>query len=219
MRASATTATAAAQSIFVNAIQCGSNSDTEQFWREIALLGKGDYVRVENHGQTTVIASPYDSELAKLSRELEETSLYYGSEQDREEQRSKTIRTESIAASASPSAMARRAEYLASDASGKTLSASKDLVLEYQQKTVSIGEIDRTELPRELQSKTNRELEELVQEKLAKRKDIQQQIAELSKKRSAFIAQKRTGSSEGNTFDSAVVAAMNRQSRGFFIAN
>ena len=64
--------------IFVNAIYCGGDGAYEAGgWRQVATLGSGSYAAIDQN-RVVAIATPMDSELAKLSNELNRTYVGYG---------------------------------------------------------------------------------------------------------------------------------------------
>ena len=61
---------AASKGVVINTIQCGSMSQTTQFWEQIAGLGKGRMFRVDQSGRATKnharIVAPQDARLAEI---------------------------------------------------------------------------------------------------------------------------------------------------------
>ncbi|MDH3282706.1 MAG: VWA domain-containing protein, partial [Gammaproteobacteria bacterium] len=74
-----TLALAKQKGIVVNTIQCGRNGRALQAWQQMAQLGDGRYFQVEQAGGAVALATPFDEELAEMSRKLDDTRLYYGS--------------------------------------------------------------------------------------------------------------------------------------------
>ena len=104
--------------IVVNTIQCGSMAGTEPIWREMALLAEGEYFQVAQNGSAVRYTTPYDEEIAALSRELDDTRVYYGSREDLEHHRDRNDKAKEIYESADVSAVAQRA-YFNNNAAGK----------------------------------------------------------------------------------------------------
>lgn len=69
------TADAAKRGIFINAIRCGSDAETEKIWLDIAKRGGGAYFSLAQNGGTIDIATPYDDEMIKLGAALELTTV------------------------------------------------------------------------------------------------------------------------------------------------
>ena len=104
-------ASAAEKGIIVNTIQCGDMPMTIDPWTQIASLGHGIYFQVEQAGGAVAYTTPYDVEIASLSAKLDNTRLYYGSEEDKERMAAKVAATDKLHASASVASRARRAEF------------------------------------------------------------------------------------------------------------
>ena len=77
--------------------------------------------------------------------------------------------------------------------------------------------VDKRTLPSTLQEKSNKEILAYVKEKKAERQKIRQKIAELSKKRSAFIQKKQSEESGEKSLGSVIIATLHRQAakKGF----
>ncbi|MBL1320105.1 MAG: VWA domain-containing protein, partial [Methylophaga sp.] len=105
--------------IIINTIQAGQDSATTANWQQMASLANGDYFQVEQSGNAIAIATPFDKKMAALSKELDDTRLYYGDREQKEKQASKLVATAKLHALASDESRARRAEFNSTD-SGKT---------------------------------------------------------------------------------------------------
>src|SRR5262249_36879721 len=80
---------AAKAGIIINTIQCGNFAQTVSFWQGIARMSEGEYVQIDQSGGMTAIATPVDSELARLSMELSRTVVPYGDSAKQSEVRTK----------------------------------------------------------------------------------------------------------------------------------
>ncbi len=71
---------ARARDITVNTVQAGSARDTERYWREIAQMGRGEYMSIpQDGGKIVVIETPYDREIIELQGRINRTVVPYGS--------------------------------------------------------------------------------------------------------------------------------------------
>ena len=71
---------ARARDIIVNTVQAGGARDTERYWREIAQMGRGEYMMIpQDGGKIVVIESPYDREIIELQGRIGRTVVPYGS--------------------------------------------------------------------------------------------------------------------------------------------
>ncbi len=65
--------------IIINTVQCGNDRQTQDIWERICRLAEGRYVQIDaNGGSVLTVATPYDSELAKINGELAGSALTYG---------------------------------------------------------------------------------------------------------------------------------------------
>ena len=179
--------TAAKAGLIVNTIQCGNHGATEPIWNDIAGRAEGRYFRVEQSGGAILASTPFDKELAELSRELEGTRLYYGSAEVLAESKEREEVAKKIHAGAPLGARARRAVFAASEAGEPALLGKQELVKDAAEGRVKLGELEKNELPSEMQGMTSKEQQKFVFEKLAKRKKIQAQIKAIAAKRQALI--------------------------------
>ena len=71
---------ARARDITVNTVQAGGARDTERYWREIAQMGRGEYMMIpQDGGKIVVIETPYDREIIELQGRIGRTVVPYGS--------------------------------------------------------------------------------------------------------------------------------------------
>ena len=77
-------AAAKKKGIVINTIQCGEIPTTTGPWTQIASLGHGKFFQVEQAGSAVALATPYDAEIAELSAMLDDTRLYFGTEEEKE---------------------------------------------------------------------------------------------------------------------------------------
>ena len=173
--------------IIVNAIQCGNDGSATSFWKQIAQLGKGEFFQVEQNGGAVAVSTPYDEQIATLSRELDGTRLYYGDKSVKEEKRQKRAATELFNRSASSSSIARKAEFNTSKSGKHNFVGKNELVDAISSGDVSLESITQDELPEELQSLGRDEQDKVIKEKALKREELKSKIAELSKKRGDYV--------------------------------
>ncbi|MEJ2037428.1 MAG: VWA domain-containing protein [Desulfosarcinaceae bacterium] len=181
---------AAGRGIVINTIQCGDLAETTPVWKEIARLGEGEYFHVAQSGSAVLYDTPFDEKIAGLSKELDDTRIYYGSAAEMAESESRRKTADSIYASAKPAAVAQRTVFNASAAGKKNFSGSQELVQDVTSGQVDVSRIEKSELPEELQKMKPADLKRLIAERSEKRKVLQTQIGELSKKRQAYIQAK-----------------------------
>ena len=183
-------ASAAEKGIIVNTIQCGDMPMTIDPWTQIASLGHGIYFQVEQAGGAVAYTTPYDVEIASLSAKLDNTRLYYGSEEDKERMAAKVAATDKLHASASVASRARRAEFNSSVGGRANLLGENELVDAIASGTVSLEDIDEDALPEAIRPMTPPEQKAYVASLAEERGDLQRQIAALSTDRRGYLSKK-----------------------------
>ena len=201
---------AAERGITLNTIQCGNLPDTSGVWQQIAKLGKGRYVAIQQDGAMVALATPMDEDLSRLNRELAATALPYGDEGQQEEIREKLRRSLSAAAPAAAS----RLSYLAK-AGGKLNSGRRDLVDAVKDGLVDLDPLPADEqLPAEMKGMSDTKQQSYVQQRIAERDKIQEEIAALGRKRDAWVrteSERLAREGRGDGFDQEVLEAIRSQ--------
>jgi hypothetical protein len=181
---------ARAQSIRINAVQCGQNAATTAAWQKIAGLGQGSYFQVGQAGSAVAIATPYDERLAKLSAELDATRLYYGSAADKARQERKLQASDRLRADASVTSRARRAAFNASESGKTNLLGDKELVDAVASGRVDLGSIAREELPAPMQAMPAAEQKALIEQSAKRRAALTTEVQELAQRRAGYLQEK-----------------------------
>lgn len=197
--------------IIINTIQCGTYAETTPVWREIAQLSEGSFVQIGQTGDVQVIATPHDDELMRLNQALNATVLPYGAERQQRMVADKLRRSE-----AAVPASVDRAGVLAKSQPGRAVTGRGDLVADFAAGDVDEGYLaaaPEAELPpgwAALAPEARRtKLEELSRERAA----LQQQIAELAKKRQAWLDEHRRANAKAyrDSFDEQVSQIVREQ--------
>lgn len=199
---------AAKRGIIVNAIRCGDNADTEKVWLDIAKRGLGTYLSLPQDGGTISIPTPYDVPMSKLSDELENTTVAFRGKEARQSLSSVYNST------AAPAAKAERGAFNAKSA---------QIYGDFDVTTAIVNgrdakSIKNNELPEKLAKMPEKERVAYLNNQVAKRKQVQIQMAVLEKKRAAYIKAelaKRGDSKSG--FDQQMLETFRKQAvtRGF----
>lgn len=162
--------------IRVNAIQCGNGPETLRLWQQIAQLGNGAYLQVAQDGAAVAIATPYDDKLARLSAELDDTRLYYGSKSERTERAKHLAESEAVRDAAPAPVLARRATFGVSASGKAALLGDKELVDGVSSGSVELDDIAPEALPEPLQGLTRDAQRQVITEQAERRAELQQQI-------------------------------------------
>lgn len=176
--------------IRVNAIQCGKASETRALWQQIAQLGDGAFFDVAQDGAAVAIATPYDKELARLSTELDETRLYYGTPTERAKRTEQLAKAEAVRDAAPATALARRATFTAS-ASGKAARlADKELVEAVAAGRVDLDSVAPGQLPEPLQGLAKQDQKRVLAELAERRAALRQRIEDAAQARTDYLRQR-----------------------------
>ena len=184
-------ASAFEKGIIVNAIQCGEMPATIDPWQQIASLGHGSYLQVEQAGGAVAYSTPYDAEIAALSAKLDDTRLYFGTEEDKSVMRAKVAATDKLRASATVSALASRGAFNASVAGKRNRVGDKDIVEEVVVAgSISLDDIEMEMLPEALKPMAPAERQAVLVGLAEDRNELQRQIRDLADERGRYIAKK-----------------------------
>lgn len=194
-----------AMGIRVNAIQAGNDASTARIWRDIAQNGGGEYFAIAQNGGVQAVATPYDDELAKLGDEVGNDVVVFGRTSVRAAAVA-DISSSALSIAAAP-AMAKADRAINKSINSKAYN-KQDVIQAIENKEVVLDAIKTEELPPEMQVMSLEERGKFVEQKIAQRKETKGKIAELAKKRAAYLAEKEKGS---DGFDAAVSKSLGKQ--------
>jgi len=203
---------AAARGIVVNTIQAGTDSNTTQEWRQIAMLSQGKYFQVEQSGSALAVSSPFDEKIAALSRELDDTRVFYGDADKQRELANKSAATEKLHAGGSVGSQVKRAMFNASAAGEKNLIGDSELVDAVSNGHVDLAAIAPEALPAPMRGMSKDEQAKVIKEKADTRARLNNEIQALGKQRNEYIAadlKKRAGSAD--SLDDKIYATVKAQ--------
>jgi len=195
--------------ITINTIFCGDiRQGMKTGWKEGADLGGGDYMTIDHNKEIVYIETPYDSQIIILNKKLNDTYVYYGNKgvvkyrsQKREDENAEKMSTTAIVTRGG------------SKSSSLYENSSWDLVDASKNKAVDYDNIKKSTLPKKLQSKSNNEIKEYVEEKRKERSQIQREIQELTSKRKKYVVKAKSGKSNDNELESALINAIKKQAK------
>ena len=185
-----TLASARKHGIVVNSIQCGSNRSATVKWEQIARLGGGRYFQVEQAGSAVAIATPYDNEIASLSKQLDQTRLYYGSKSEKEKQRRKVAAADKLHAGASVESRARRAAFNASESGRTNFLGQGELVDDVTSGRLDLDSIKKDQLPEPMQALAPAARRALVEDTARRRSELSGKIESLTRQRASYLQEK-----------------------------
>lgn len=202
---------AAKAGIIINTIQCGAIAQTTPVWQDIAARGGGAYVQIDQSGGMTGITTPVDSELSRLSTELQRTVVPYGKASTQNEVRSKVAAAERADADRVVYLNVDRAEFGAKI----VVTGEGELIWDVVNRKVKLEEIPDSDLPVLLKEMTIEQRTKFVSEQFAKRKELQIKVDELATQRDVHVkaAMDRLGASSRDSFDAKVAEIIQAQAR------
>jgi len=207
-----TMAAAVKKGIVVNAIQSGQNQETTTGWQQIAQLGQGRYFQVAQAGDGVAIATPFDKKIAVLSEKLDHTRLYYGDAEEKEKQRSKVAASDKLHATSSFASRARRAAFNSSESGEANFLGKGELVDDVASGRVELADIEQDQLPEAMKAMAPVQQKALIEETARRRDELQQQIGDLSEKRSGFLKKKvEEAGGAGDSLDEKIYSAVREQ--------
>lgn len=200
---------AAKRDIVINTVQCGSERTTTPVWQEIARLAEGTYVALEQSGGMNAVATPFDSEVANLSKEMGKTAIVYGSAS------SQRVAKEKVAsAAAAPESVSADRAYFNFKSGGKAIQGKGDMVSDMKDGSVDIAKISEAELPEEMKGMDAAGRKAYVEKQAGLRAELNAKLEGVLRQRADFIeAEKKRleASGKGDAFDLKVNEMINSQ--------
>jgi len=210
-----TIALAKSRGIVINTIQAGNNKKTGKRWNQIAQIGGGQFFEVGQNGSAVAIATPFDKKLAKLSRELDDTRLYYGTKKERAKQQKKVEASDKLHASASIESRARRATFNSSKSGKTNFLGKQELIDDIASGRVDLDKIEAEKLPDAIQAMAPVEQKAEIKKKAQKRDELQRQIGALAKQRSSYLSdQVEKNGGAKDSLDRKIFEAVKEQAKG-----
>jgi Mg-chelatase subunit ChlD len=199
--------------ITVNAVQAGRARDTERVWTEIAQMGNGRYIPIpQDGGHLVVIETPWDTEILELQGEINGTVIPYGPRRQRSSVEDK-VKQLAAAPRAVASEMAGYLSRYAKQAPGAAITGAGDLVADVSSGRQKLGMIKDDDLPDRLRTMPPAERQALIEQQTAKRKALNERMADLVKKRDRYVAEQRSKAPArpADSFDRAVEETLRAQ--------
>ncbi|MFL5753258.1 MAG: vWA domain-containing protein [Bacteroidia bacterium] len=201
--------------IILNAILMGNDPTAKVIWKEIANCSQGEFMQVDMNANNLTVLTPYDQQIAKLSAEMDQTRIYYGSEEYKQKNETKQVQSTKIIESTSASTVARRAEYNITTSSGNTAYyGTNELVNDYKAGKIQIAKVKADQLPPEIARLDAQKKKEYLDKMVAKRDSIDKNMKILVDKRRAYVEQelaKKEKSEVEGSFDNQVYENVKKQ--------
>ena len=134
--------------------------------------------------------SPFDDDIARLSAELDETRLFFGDADTKEEMDRKVAATSKLHALASPASRARRATYNVSAAGASNLWGENELIDALEAGRVDLDSLDPDALPAPMQAMAPEEQQRFIERTATRRAELEAEISGLVTQRAAYLERK-----------------------------
>ncbi len=205
---------ASGRGIVVNTIQAGSDGDTRASWQQIASLAGGAYFEVGQGGSAVAVVTPFDESIAALSRELDDSRMFFGTADTREAMAVKQAAAEKVHAAASPAAQAKRAQFNTSAAGASNLLGESELVDAISTGKIKLADVPTANLPAPLVAMDADERVKAIEETAERRREIKAEIGRLSSQRQAHIETNlAAATSSTESLDYQVFSTVKEQSK------
>ena len=187
------------KNITINTIQIGDQQQTAFHWQSIATLSQGRYFQVEHTETSIALATPFDQEIADLSKQLDETRIYYGKPSIRKHNNKKRKITEKIYRHASASALAKRLEFNTSVSGIRNFTGENELIQDIESGKIQLDDLVAEQLPQSLASMSETQRTQSIKGTMEKRQKLEEHLRKLSRERQEFI-QKQVKNTAENSY-------------------
>ena len=203
---------AASKGITINTIKLGNSCrEAIPHFKSMASCTNGEFLMLDQNAKDYVIATPYDFEINQLSRNIDDTRMYYGSSEEREYNYSKKVKSLAVYDSGSATANSARSEYKQSKAGQNAIYGTQEIINDYDKGELELEKLKDDKLPKELKGKSIAEKEHLIKELSNKRKGDNKKLKALLIKKREFIAKKVSESNGKLSFSKEVLKVMKAQ--------
>ena len=195
--------------ITVNTIFCGDyDQGVSGMWEDGAVYGNGDYMTINHNKNIVHIVTPYDNDIIILNKRLNKTYIHYGSagyskytNQAKQDANAETL---------DEVVVVKRA---VSKSSKLYNNFEWDLVDASKAKKIDYNKLSKKHLPKNLQTKSSKEIKNYVDTKRKERTEIQQKIQQLDKKRKQYVAKKQRENNTKNELENVMIKAIKKQAK------
>ncbi|MFD1061740.1 hypothetical protein ACFQ1Q_00680 [Winogradskyella litorisediminis] len=203
---------AAQKGITINTIKLGNGcKQAIPHFKAMASCTNGEFLMLDQNAQDIVIVTPYDFEINQLSRNIDNTRMYYGTAEEREVNYEKKAKSMAVYDSGSSTANSARAGFKQSKAGQKTAYGSQEIINDYENGKLDLEEIEEDKLPTNLKGKSNEEKKKIIEQLSKKRKADNQKLKDLLKKKREFIDEKLAEDTSKRSFSKEVLKVMKKQ--------
>ena len=202
---------ATAKGIVVNTILAGNDTTTEAEWRKIAMSTQGEFFQVAATGAAVAVETPFDAEIAAVSKSLDETRLYFGDAETQRRLAAKEAATGKLHAEGSAASRAKRAAFNASAAGRDNAFGENELVDAVASGRVDLAKLEKADLPPALRELDADAQAKVVKQTGEKRAELSRELAALADKRRAYIEDNLAADATAGSLDQKLYDAVRTQ--------
>jgi len=197
--------------ISINTIHAGNHAEgVRDGWQAGAILAGGDYLSIDADQKVAHIEAPQDVRINELNAQLNETYVPYGSEGAGKAQRQ--LQQDQMSSEISSGLLAKRAHSKASAFYGNADWDLVDALKDGEVAEEQIAEMEDAALPEPMQGLSAPEKLDYLQQKQVERESIREEILELSKSRSSYVAEtKKEQAAAAPSVSDALTGAIRKQ--------
>jgi hypothetical protein len=180
--AAKTAKVAASRGIRIDTVRLYSDPDTERAWREIAAAADGVYRSLPDLSDVRDSGTPFDDEVAALSRAIDDSEVIYG---DAEAQRARKTQRDALA-EAGTALLADRAAFYAVSHRTRTRDDIVELVATH---ALDPAALVPAKLPESLRALSPDDLAKDLGDRARKRATTEARLREVAGRREAYLRQ------------------------------
>lgn len=209
----ATCTLATEKGIVINTLLMGTNGQAKEIWKEISQKTNGDFTQVGYDANRITVITPYDTTIARLTEELDESRLYYGDEMMQQKMEARKMKSKSMMEKSGGYAKTKRGLYNITKSGEKNFLGTNELVSEVEKGRIDLDKIENKNLPKEMRAMSKKEQKAYVNEKIKRRTEIKAEMVKLEKERQEFIKKdlEKRSISEEEGFSAEVYEMMKEQ--------
>ncbi|WP_298901968.1 vWA domain-containing protein [uncultured Psychroserpens sp.] len=205
---------AASKGIVINTIKLGNSClDAITHFKQMSTCTNGQFLKLDQNAKDYTIATPYDSEINALSKDIDDSRMYYGTHAEREYNYNKKSKSMKVYDDGSVTANSARAEYKSSKVGKKGAYGTNEIISDYDDGKLNLDKIKESELPKELKGLSVSEKKEYIESLSNKRKENYTKLNQLFKKKRAYIKSKENEQKDSTSFSKEVIKVMKEQSK------
>lgn len=166
----------------------GSTTAGVSTWKNAATLASTELETIDPNKVVAKLETPYDTQIVRKYQELQDCSLTYGSDEYRNQVKTRRSQAAGYVQSKGVALQAERAVVQSRQ------KVAGDLLDSVEEGSFNISTAAPSALPAELRGKSKAEQKRIVKDRLARKKKLQREIKELNAQRSAYAKRTRAKS-------------------------